>query len=209
MQPRLRTTRTIAVALLIIAAAFSAQAKRRDKEKTPAPPLGCWRFVAPPGWATCGHAGDVICLERDRFVLLGADDCWDGWQVRWEQTPDGWRALATGTPLVQRLAVHWDVGRAADGGLWFEGAMSGGRIGLAPLARAAERAAAQRRSAAVSVTADCDAARKCLPLAPPSVRDLVDDGNLYSARACRMVLSSTRSALFVEKKTVPAACESH
>jgi hypothetical protein len=125
-------------------------------------------------------------MERQRFVVLLADGTWDGWLVRWVPTPDARRAVAVGSPAIERLDIHWDVRDDPSGGVTLE-RPGGGRTHLSKLSPDAMTIAQTRLSNVADVLADCERARDCLDRAPATVRDLVDADTLYSARACAAV----------------------
>lgn len=153
--------------------------------------LGCFRLDDAPGWAY-GAAGDVLCMQRERFVVLLADGTWDGWPVRWEKQGDVQRATALGGAKVEGLGIHWDVRPDPAGSLSLE-RPSGARVRLSPLPADAKATVQARLAKVGDVMADCHRVRRCWDQAPAVVRDIADPDALYGARACAaMALSACR-----------------
>jgi len=144
---------------------------------------GCWSFAESPGWAI-GTTGDVLCMQRQRFVLLLADGTWDGWQVRWTSEAGVRRASVTGSELIEHADIHWDVRGEPAGGMTIE--RPGGRkVRMAALSAEAKSAARSRLAQIGDVMADCKRLRHCWDSAPASAREMADPEALYSAGACR------------------------
>jgi len=150
---------------------------------------GCWQLQEAPRWVV-GTAGDVLCMQRERFVLLVADGTtWDGWPVRWTSRGGVRRATVTGTPGLDRIDVHWDVRAEPPGGLTLE--RPGGRkVRLGTLPDDWKRAAKDRLAKVGDVMADCKRVRRCYDHAPAAAREMIDPEMVYGARACALMARS-------------------
>jgi hypothetical protein len=199
---------TVRVVLpLFLAMVLSATgAFAEPEEENGGAPLGCWILGSDTGWND-GRKGDLLCLEKDRIVLLG-DGSSDTWAVQWTGSEGTWKAHTIGTPFLEKHDIHWLTGR--DGkGHWFQ-RRGGQKIRLARPSEARSAVAAERLRKVACPLHYCRETRKCLEAAmpfSPELRALADPRAIYGLTACTGYRSIARQSLRDVGQRIPESCK--